>query len=286
MTPSHARPEHDGRARAQPADRPGGLGPAAGVLRDRGHDVVVVDVQDDDTPAVRLSLRRPRRAAGPRRGAATGRSCWSATPARATCCRCSAPPGERPGARCAGTCSWTPGSRRAGRRAAATSCAPRTRSSPTSSTRCSTPAAGSRTWTDDDLRELVPDDAVRAALVASLRPRGADFFVEPLPFAAGLAGRPVRLPAALAGRTTGRPGSPRSRGWPVVEAGPADRPGGHFAALRRPGRWPTTSRPARASCDPTDVAVSARARRRGSAAPCPGRCPAAPGRRGPAGPAG
>src|SRR3990170_3583078 len=38
-------------------------------------------------------------------------------------------------------------------------------------------------WSDDRLRDPVPDDAWRAALVASLRPRGTDFFLEALPVA-------------------------------------------------------------------------------------------------------
>jgi hypothetical protein len=36
-------------------------------------------------------------------------------------------------------------------------------------------------WTDADLREAVPDETRRTALVAGLRPRGADFFEEELP---------------------------------------------------------------------------------------------------------
>ena len=89
------------------------------------------------------------------------------------------------------------------------------------------------TWTDDDLVELVPDDEIRHALVASLRPRGRDFFVEPLPVPAGLAGRAVRLRAALGGVRRDRRGVARSRGWTVVEA-PPDQPGGHFAACADP----------------------------------------------------
>jgi hypothetical protein len=44
-------------------------------------------------------------------------------------------------------------------------------------------AAGGRFpgWSDRDLAPLVPDPAARAALLASLRPRGLDFFTEPLP---------------------------------------------------------------------------------------------------------
>jgi hypothetical protein len=36
-------------------------------------------------------------------------------------------------------------------------------------------------WSDRDLAPIVPDPAARAALLASLRPRGLDFFTEPLP---------------------------------------------------------------------------------------------------------
>lgn len=93
-------------------------------------------------------------------------------------------------------------------------------------------SAGGRfpTWDDDDLRELVPDDVLRAALVASLRPRGRDFFTEPLPFPDDWPDAPcgfVRLSAAYE-----RPArSARSRGWPVVGT---DLPGGHFAMCTDP----------------------------------------------------
>jgi hypothetical protein len=88
------------------------------------------------------------------------------------------------------------------------------------------------TWTDDDLREVVPDDAIRADLVASLRPRSRDYFEEPLPCPPDWPDAPcsfVKLsvaydsPARVA----------RSRGWQVVEA-PPDQPGGHFAACVDP----------------------------------------------------
>lgn len=86
------------------------------------------------------------------------------------------------------------------------------------------------TWDDDDLRDLVPDDELRAALVRSLRPRGQDFFTEPLPFPADWPDAPcgfVRLSAAYE-----RPARvARSRGWPVVEA---DLAGGHFAMCTDP----------------------------------------------------
>jgi hypothetical protein len=93
-------------------------------------------------------------------------------------------------------------------------------------------AAGGRypSWTGDDLRGLVPDDAARAALVGSLRPRGLDFFTEALPFPGDWPDAPcgfLRLSASYAGPA----GVARSRGWPVLER---DLPGGHFAACADP----------------------------------------------------
>ncbi|MEP6760619.1 MAG: hypothetical protein ABJA93_04560 [Sporichthyaceae bacterium] len=86
-------------------------------------------------------------------------------------------------------------------------------------------------WTDDDLREVIPDDAVRAAVVGSLRPRGRDFFTELLPFPTG----DVEWPDAPCGLLQTSVGyaatarSARSRGWPVIE-----RESGHFAACVDP----------------------------------------------------
>lgn len=37
------------------------------------------------------------------------------------------------------------------------------------------------TWSSDDLREIVPDRYLREQLVTELRPRGLDFFTEPIP---------------------------------------------------------------------------------------------------------
>jgi hypothetical protein len=87
-------------------------------------------------------------------------------------------------------------------------------------------------WTDDDLRELVPDDGLRRALVASLRPRSRDFFTEPLPFPGDWPDAPcgyLKLSAAYDGPAR----VSRSRGWPVVEA-PPETPGAHFAACAAP----------------------------------------------------
>ena len=88
-------------------------------------------------------------------------------------------------------------------------------------------------WTETDLRELVPDRAARAALVASLRPRGEDFFTDPVPVVADWPDAPCGL-LRLSSAYDGALRLARLRGWPVLE-GPDDRPGGHFAALVDPG---------------------------------------------------
>ena len=85
-------------------------------------------------------------------------------------------------------------------------------------------------WSDDDLRDLVPDDELRAALVASLRPRTLDFFTETLPFPGDWPDAPcglLRLSPSYAGVAR----VARSRGWPVLER---DLDGGHFAACTDP----------------------------------------------------
>jgi hypothetical protein len=87
-------------------------------------------------------------------------------------------------------------------------------------------------WTDDDLRGLVPGDAVRRALVTGLRRRDGDFFAEPIPVAPDWPDAPcgfLRLSPGYdsAARLAGQ------RGWPPV-LGPDDRPGGHFAMLVDP----------------------------------------------------
>ena len=88
-------------------------------------------------------------------------------------------------------------------------------------------------WTETDLRELVPDQAARAALVGSLRPRGEDFFTDPVPVVADWPDAPCGL-LRLSPAYDGALRLARLRGWPVLE-GPDDRPGGHFAALVDPG---------------------------------------------------
>jgi pimeloyl-ACP methyl ester carboxylesterase len=87
-------------------------------------------------------------------------------------------------------------------------------------------------WTEADLRELVPDDVARAALVASLRPRGEDFFTDPVPVVADWPDAPCGL-LRLSPAYDGALRLALLRGWPVLQ-GPDDRPGGLFAALVEP----------------------------------------------------
>ncbi len=79
-------------------------------------------------------------------------------------------------------------------------------------------AAGERfpAWTDAQLSELLPDGARRGALLAGLRPRGLDFFAEPLPV-------PPHWPDAPCGYLYFSPpyapalAAARARGWPARE---------------------------------------------------------------------
>jgi hypothetical protein len=90
-------------------------------------------------------------------------------------------------------------------------------------------------WSDAELVPLVPDPAARAALVGSLRPRGLEFFTEPLPAAPGWPDAPrgyLRLSAAYDHWAA----EAAARGWPVarLEAGhfhPLVDPDGVAAAL-------------------------------------------------------
>jgi hypothetical protein len=84
------------------------------------------------------------------------------------------------------------------------------------------------TWTVDDLADIVPNLDDRVALVRSLRPRGHDFFTEPLPDIAGWPGAPcgyLRTSAAYEHWV----GIVEQRRWPIVA-----RDLGHFAALAEP----------------------------------------------------
>ena len=84
------------------------------------------------------------------------------------------------------------------------------------------------TWTVDELADIVPDHKERVALVQSLRPRGHDFFSEPLPTTGGWPDAPcgyLRTSAAYDHWV----GVAEQLGWPIVA-----RDLGHFAALADP----------------------------------------------------
>lgn len=84
-------------------------------------------------------------------------------------------------------------------------------------------------WGDDDLRALIPNDRLRAGVVAELRPRGLDFFSEPLPDIPGWPDAPcayLRFSAAY-----DRPAEDARRaGWPIIALD-----AGHFHQLVAPG---------------------------------------------------
>ena len=80
-------------------------------------------------------------------------------------------------------------------------------------------------WSSEDLREIIPDEAVREQLVADLRPRALDFFTEPIPVFDGwpdapcvyvLFSPPYQRAAVQA----------RQNGWPTYEI-----EAGHFHML-------------------------------------------------------
>ena len=246
VTSTRWRRARDHRARAQPADRPGGVGAAAGgAARPR---------------ARRGRGRRTgrRRAAVRRRGTSPGRPCrcarpaaapasrWSGTRARATCCRCSAPPGERPAHPVAAYVfldAGLPPGRPTSRLDLMRAEAPEVADELAATARRRRPVPGL------DRRRPARAGAGRRGARGRWSPgcaaAGADFFTETLPVAPD-------WPDALCGFLRLSPGYDSAarvaglRGWPCV-LGPDDRPGGHFAALVDPGSG--RRRPAR-PCSP------------------------------------
>jgi hypothetical protein len=84
-------------------------------------------------------------------------------------------------------------------------------------------------WSDAELAPLVPDAEARAALVGSLRPRGLEFFTEPLPADPGWPDAPcgfLRLSAAYDHWAE----AAAAAGWPVARLD-----AGHFHPLADPG---------------------------------------------------
>ena len=95
-------------------------------------------------------------------------------------------------------------------------------------------------WSSEDLAALVPDASLRDPLVQSLRPRGRDFFTEPVPVAPDWPDAPCGY-LQLSESYDSAARLARMRGWPVLDGGSGSmeggvRPGGHFAALVDPGR--------------------------------------------------
>ena len=214
-----------------PLTGPEAWGLLPSVLRDRGHDVVVVDVPDDDAPPyasryVARAALQVREACGDARVTLVGHSgAGYLLPLLGNARRAARAPVAAYVFLDAGLPPGRPTNRLDLMRAEA----------PEVADELAALLAGGGTfpdWTDDDLRELVPDDAARGSLVAGLRRRGADFFTETLPVAPD-------WPDALCSFLRLSPGYDSAariaglRGWSCV-LGPDDRPGGHFAALVDP----------------------------------------------------
>lgn len=90
---------------------------------------------------------------------------------------------------------------------------------------------GSRypTWTDEDLRDLIPDARVRHALLSELHPRALDYFTETMPDVHGWPDAPcgyIRFSEVYSGPAE----DAEARGWPVRTFD-----GGHFHMLVVPG---------------------------------------------------
>jgi hypothetical protein len=83
-------------------------------------------------------------------------------------------------------------------------------------------------WDDHDLEPLVPDPQARAALVGSLRPRGLDFFTEPLPAGDGWPDAPCGFLRLSAVYDLWRERA-AAMGWPT-----ASLDAGHFHPLVDP----------------------------------------------------
>jgi hypothetical protein len=83
-------------------------------------------------------------------------------------------------------------------------------------------------WSEDDLASIVPDPQVRRELVADLRPRGLDFFSEPIPVFAGWPDAPCGyLQFSSAYDEPAR--RAQEAGWPIK-----DLPAAHFHMLVDP----------------------------------------------------
>lgn len=89
-------------------------------------------------------------------------------------------------------------------------------------------------WKEEELREVIPDDALRRRLIAEVQPRALDFYVEPLPVP------PVwdRVPRGMVQFSDAYAvpaASAAAAGWPVVRL-----QGAHFHMLVAPAAVATT----------------------------------------------
>jgi len=84
------------------------------------------------------------------------------------------------------------------------------------------------TWSFDDLQEVIPDESLREQMVAELRPRGLDFFTEPIPVFAGWPDAPC-LYIQFSPPYNGPADQARQAGWQVAKL-----EAGHFHMLVDP----------------------------------------------------
>lgn len=90
-------------------------------------------------------------------------------------------------------------------------------------------------WTDADLAPLVPDARLRAHLLAGLRPRGLDFFADPIPAPARWRRVPSGYLLMSAAYQTAAADAERG-GWPVCRLAGDN----HFLMLTDPGALAAT----------------------------------------------
>lgn len=84
------------------------------------------------------------------------------------------------------------------------------------------------TWTDDDLREIIPDVDARQKLVAEIRPRSLSFFTEPIPVHEGWPDAPC-VYVKFSKSYEWDAAQAKQEGWDVLELD-----AGHFHMLVEP----------------------------------------------------
>jgi hypothetical protein len=84
------------------------------------------------------------------------------------------------------------------------------------------------TWSEDDLREVIPDDSLRLKMASEIHPRSLDFFSEPIPVFAGWPDAPCAF-IKFSSSYTYDFGQAKGAGWKVREL-----EAGHFHMLVDP----------------------------------------------------